>query len=44
MIYIECQINTIDNLLTLIIKSEDDEFAAFFAKYIEQIFVSSGYI
>jgi len=43
-IFLECQINKNNNMLNLNVKSEDDELAAFYSKYIESILINNGFI
>lgn len=43
-IFLECQINKINNIVNLIVKSEDDELAAFYSKYIEKVLLENEFI
>lgn len=43
-IFLECQLNKVQNILNLNVKCDDDELAAFYSKYIESVFISNGFI
>ena len=43
-IFMEVQISKNNRTLTFTVKSEDDELAAFYSKYIEQIFIANEFI
>lgn len=43
-IFLEFQINKVSNIVNLIVKSEDDELAAFYSKYIEKVLIENDFI